>query len=91
MWLRMLFVVAIAGSAGCSNPCEELAERVCDKAKDNLATCEGVEDEAACKRLEAVVASCKTLTEKAATSSDTDRVACKADLELIRALEKQQQ
>ena len=80
---RLFTVIVVVAIWGCSNPCEKLAEHVCDRAKDNLATCEGVEDEAACKRLKAVVASCKSLTEKAETSSETDRVACRAASDIL--------
>ncbi len=95
-----LALCAVAGctACGCTNACVELAEKVCSRAGDDLAACEAIpqnsKDEGAaakgCARMKAVAASCRTLTEKASEADGEDVTACKADLELIRALERQQ-
>ena len=80
---------------GCSNPCEELADRICDRASADQEGCAqhpaGSDAAKACERMEAVSLSCRVLREKVDSASDADKKACAADLELIRALERQQQ
>ena len=95
----MLAGLLLLVAAGCSNACEKLAERVCDPARADLAECQGLpqdpqdpaKGQAACERMKAVVLSCKDLNEKAKEAGHDDLAACKADLEVIRALEKQMQ
>ena len=89
----------LLGVAGCSNACEKLVERVCEPASADLATCQGLpadpkdpaKAQAACERMKAVVLSCPDLKDKAKEAGQDDLAACKADLEVIRALEKQMQ
>ncbi len=97
--IRVLTALSFLFLVGCSNPCEQLADKVCERAGDGLSECQGVAssagdgaaDEAkACARMMAVVASCRTLREKAPAADGEDLHACRADLELIRALERAQ-
>lgn len=91
-------VVASLLGFGCNNSCVELADKVCERAGDDLAACEAIpasnaapaEAARSCDRMQAVAASCRTLQEKAPNADDEDLVACSADLELIRALERAQ-
>ena len=87
--LTLLFV------GGCNNSCKELAGRICDRASVDLDGCAGVQDDddkkAACQRIKDVSLSCRDLTEKAESATAKDKEACSRDLELIRALERQQQ
>lgn len=98
--MRTIRIIAVSLStaalllcSGCNNPCVELAEQICDRASTDFSACEGVPsgDAKACERMEAVALSCRTLTTSAEEASAADREACKADLELVRALERQQQ
>ena len=92
-------MLLLALATGCSNSCEKLAERVCEPASADLAECQGLpadpkdpaKAQAACERMKAVVLSCKELKDKAREAGPDDLAACKADLEVIRALEKQMQ
>ncbi|MFT5429658.1 MAG: hypothetical protein ACI9OJ_000330 [Myxococcota bacterium] len=88
-------LAAIGCLAGCGNTCEDLAAKICDRAAGDLSGCAGVvagSDQAkACERMEAVTLACRELTEQAKTANSEDQEACKADLDLIRALERQQQ
>ncbi|MFT7622570.1 MAG: hypothetical protein ACI9WU_001743, partial [Myxococcota bacterium] len=76
--------------SGCSNACEELADKVCSRAGEDLSECAGVaskDDKAgdACARMKGVVASCRSLMDKAPEADTEDLAACQADLGLIRA------
>lgn len=101
---HFLVVVVLAGCGwliwkiiGPTNPCQDLAEKVCKKVGEDFDVCEatsGDTKDAAtknCERLQQFNASCDNLREKASIASTEDETACRADLELIRALEKQQQ
>jgi hypothetical protein len=95
-YIAVIVVLSGIGSlAGCGNTCEDLAVKLCDRAAGDLSGCEGVvagsEQAKACDRMEAVTLSCRELTEQAKTANSEDQAACKADLDLIRALERQQQ
>jgi len=94
----MLF--GLVGLSGCSNPCEEFAQRMCDKAGSDKLACETQwvptddpnkmeKTHARCERIKDVVVSCTELKEVARHASDEDRLACKQNLEFVRALEKQ--
>jgi|GEM_PF-5769114 hypothetical protein len=93
-------LVGLVGLSGCSNPCEEFAQRMCDKAGSDKLACETQwvptddpnkmeKTHARCERIKDVVVSCAELKEVARHASDEDRLACKQNLEFIRALEKQ--
>ncbi len=94
----LLLGLGLGMAAGCSNSCEELTEKLCDQADLDLTDCSAIPEnsadsskkEAACKRMRTVVASCSGLKEKAKAANDEDLRACKADLELVRALERSQ-
>ena len=85
-------------SSGCSNSCQELAEKLCDRTSTEIADCSSVpqntakpdQKERACRRMRTVVANCKGLTETAASADDEDKRACKANLEMVRTLERSQ-
>jgi len=89
----------IWGIIGPSNPCEELAEKVCKKVGDDFQACEAAvanpddtqSKKKDCERLQQFSVSCENLQTKASSASTEDETACRADVELIRALEKQQQ
>ena len=96
--LRIIAVTGgllLLGGVGCQNDCQELAGRICDRASVDLDSCAGVqadeEKKAACQRIKDVSLSCRDLTEKADSATAKDKEACGRDLELIRALERQQQ
>lgn len=85
--------LALLIGAGCKNACEELADQLCDRAGDDLQECSTPgEGEAAadCQRMQAVVVSCKGLQEKAGEADFEDRAACESNLDLIKALDRQQ-
>ena len=86
------FLVSLA--LGCSKPCEEFAERVCERSNDDLADCRPDETNKLserCTKMRAIVASCRELKEQAAAASSADNAQCEANLELLSALERQQQ
>jgi hypothetical protein len=91
---RIIAAAAILIISGCTNHCHQLAERVCKRAAGNAEECrvdpDVPESENDCRRLKAVSASCTVLQHTAKDAGDDEQVACQADLELIRALEKQQ-
>ena len=87
-------ILVHALSMGCSKPCEEFAGRVCDRTQKDLTECEPDESgelTEKCKKIRAIVASCRELKKQAATASDADNAQCEANLELLSALERQQQ
>ncbi|HIN86449.1 MAG TPA: hypothetical protein EYN06_08205 [Myxococcales bacterium] len=92
-WSFTVLTALIMCSAGCSNDCKNLAEKVCERAGGNVIACESMKDgtQAAknCVRLKSVAASCKVLERLANEATDDEQAACQADLALLRALEKQ--
>lgn len=83
-------------SAACTNHCETLADQVCDKAGADLDVCRGAARPAPgeadpCDKIRAVTLSCDTLRKEADKATREDIEACKADLDLIRELPKQQE
>jgi hypothetical protein len=79
--------------SGCANYCEKLAVKVCERAGNNVSACESANGDAKtqkdCARLRSVAASCKVLQRLALEATDDEQTACHADVELLRALEKQ--
>ena len=96
--LLALFVTSalVFSAAGCSSTCDELAKKVCDRAGDDVSACESLPKDASaaqserCQKMMTFAATCKTLTVEAKEATADDEAACKADLELIRALERAQ-
>ena len=96
LWLTTLAVTA------CDNACVKLADAVCERAGNDLDACKAAPpappiDEPTkapvdpCDKIRAITASCESLKAEAQKANADDLDACKADLELIRALEKQQE
>lgn len=94
--------LAALALASCNNSCVKLAEAVCERAGNDLDACKAappappIDDQAKapidpCDKIRAITASCESLTAEAKKANAEDLDACKADLELIRALEKQQE
>ena len=83
-------------AVGCKTSCEELAEKVCDRSGEDVSACDSLPegaDEAKrsrCDKMKTFAATCKTLRLEAQEATADDEAACKADLELIRALERAQ-
>jgi len=94
--------LAMLALTSCNNDCVKLAEAVCERAGNDLDACKAAPatppiDEPTkapvdpCDKIRAITASCESLTSEAERANAEDLDACKADLELIRALEKQQE
>ena len=79
---------------GCSKPCAEFADRVCERTEGDLGACDVGDGDVLserCAKIRAVVASCADLRKQAADANDADNAQCEANLELLSALERQQQ
>ena len=94
MTIAAALLVAVLAVSGCSNPCVELTDKLCDRAQTDQSDCAATEgDEArkrACERIATLVKACSALREQAPKATDEDIAACKADLELVEALERAQ-
>jgi hypothetical protein len=96
--LLVLFLTSAVGlfTTGCSSTCDQLATKVCDRAGEDVSACDSLSKDATaaesqrCQKMMTFAATCKTLTEEAKEATADDEAACKADLELIRALERAQ-
>lgn len=76
----------------CTNPCMDLSDKICDRTESVSDICDSVEEgEERCARVRSIAASCQELRETAENAGAEDQRACKANLELIRALERHQQ
>jgi len=81
-------------SVGCSKPCEEFAARVCERTDSDYEACDTAASEERsekCKKMRAIIASCRDLKAQAESASSADNAQCEANLELLSALERQQQ
>lgn len=92
-----LIALGLVAVAGCSNHCETLADTLCDKTGADLDVCRAAAQPAEpgapdpCDRIRAVTLSCESLRREAKKASREDVEACRADLDLIRELTKQQE
>lgn len=93
-------LLATGPLAGCKNSCEELTAIVCERSGADLDACKasppvaepvapGQKPVDPCDKIRAVTASCDTLKSEAGKATAEDKDACRADLELVRALDKQ--
>ena len=101
--LLALALGIIGGSSGCKNACDELADTICERAGKDLDVCKAsppapptapaLDAKPApdpCDKMRAMTATCETLRTEAAKATAEDKDGCRADLELMRALDKQQ-
>ena len=87
-------LLLLASATACSKPCQEFADRVCERTSSDMDECNTAgskELDERCKKMRAIVASCRDLKKEPAAASDADNAQCKANLELLSALERQQQ
>ena len=93
--LRVSGVLLLLMLYGCTNNCSELAEKYCTRVGEQKDVCRPLSsaDKSAsedCSRLKAAIASCSELRKLSETAGGDEQTACKAELETIRALERQQ-
>ena len=87
-------LLLLASAIACNKPCQEFADRVCERTSVDMHECSTTSSQALddrCSKMRAIVASCRDLKKEAAAASDADNAQCKANLELLSALERQQQ
>ncbi len=93
---RPAFALASLLALGCSNHCHTLADTLCEKAGGDLDACRSAAQPAPgapdpCDKIRAVTLSCESLRREAGKATREDIEACKADLDLVRELTKQQE
>ncbi len=92
--LAALALLSLVGP-GCKNHCETLVDKVCASTPSDLTACDGLPAEpddkpnARCEAIRRYALTCtKELPDKAKQATAEDLVACKANLEIARELEK---